>query len=606
MSRLESTTRKNNRASCFSAAVFQRPFVQPPNTTYLAWQKQLKKFLMSSTRKRGFSKNIRKSRRFNRYKRKLKMRRASQNQQEQLATKQMIELLEQQPITEPDKNSGFRLELITILKQFYERKGLYEQIEATIPDRRNQELTVYSKQSLMMSALMIFLLRMSSGNGFDTKSHDDDDKYCRRNVAKFIDAPEDCVPVIKTIEKFLRNLEVDSINNLMIAFFKDLQKSKFFKQHPNIMPGDFFLLAADCVHTHTYEHLHYIDKYGQNGCDCCLKRIYNRGTEKEKVKWQHQMLVFSFVFLGGLKIPIYRHCIRARQVVNMEDTSDDVHKQECELVALKAALPIIREAFPRMKIVLLLDGLYANRPVIRLASEQRCGYIIVRKDGCLTTVGSDCNGQAKLADHKSRTKVVRGRIKGWTIEQKYEWFNAISLETSTTKKIGTKEEIDTELSTNILRLFESRTNGGETKSYKCEWLFSQRLSAKNCQRAASHARLRWEEEDLFNSLKNRGYNLKHDFSRNPYSCFNWQGIALFAFGIFELFRFSETVKRRGAWPEVMLAEKLQAQLLQRPTEELFSERHLKVMVQFRYNFEIEVIAWSKTHEDIPERLLETG
>ena len=517
-----------------------------------------------------------------------------------------MEVLEQLPTTESEKNDDFKLELITILKQFCDRKGLHEQVEATIPDRRNQELTIYSKQSLMMSALMIFLLRMSSGNRFDTKSHDNDDKYSRTNVAKFIDAPENCVPVIKTIEKFLRNLEIESINNLMIAFFKDLQKSKFFKQHPNIMPGDFFLLAADCVHTHTYENLHYVDREGKNGCDCCLKRVYNRGTEREKVRWHHQMLVFSFIFLGGLKIPIYRHCIRARQIVNMEDASDDAYKQECELVALKVALPVIREAFSRMKIVLLLDGLYANRPVIRLANEQRCGYIIVRKEGCLATVGSDCDGQAKLANHKNSTQVLRGTIKGWRIEQRYEWFNAISLEASTTKKIGTKEEADAELTTNVLRLLETRTNGSETKPYKCEWLFSQRLSAKNCQIAASHARLRWEEEDLFNSLKNRGYNLKHDFSRNPYSCFNWQGIALFAFGIFELFRFSEAVKRRGTWPEVTLAEKLQAQLLQRPTEELFSERHLKVMVQFRYNFEIEVIAWSKTRQDIPERLLETG
>lgn len=120
----------------------------------------------------------------------------------QFTAEQVMEVLEQLPTTESEKNDDFKLELITILKQFCDRKGLHEQVEATIPDRRNQELTIYSKQSLMMSALMIFLLRMSSGNRFDTKSHDNDDKYSRTNVAKFIDAPENCVPVIKTIEKF--------------------------------------------------------------------------------------------------------------------------------------------------------------------------------------------------------------------------------------------------------------------------------------------------------------------------------------------------------------------------------------------------------------------
>jgi len=70
------------------------------------------------------------------------------------------------------------------------------------------------------------------------------------------------------------------------------------------------------------------------------------------------------------------------------------------LVALKSALPNIREAFPRMKIVLLLDGLYANRPVLRLAEEHRCGYIIVRKEGCLTLLAKDCNEQSASSNHK--------------------------------------------------------------------------------------------------------------------------------------------------------------------------------------------------------------
>jgi hypothetical protein len=534
------------------------------------------------------------------------MRGKLSKQREQLITGQTTAILNQLKTTDSEIKEDIKLELITMCKQFCERKGIYEQVEATIPDRRNQELIVYSKQSIMMSAMMIFMFRMASGNRFDDKSHDDDNQYSRANVAKFIDAPDDRVPVIKTIEKFLSNLEIDSVNNLMIAFFKDLQKSKFFKQHHGIMPGDFFLLAADCVHTHTYDHLHHVDQNGENDCDCCLKRVYNKGTENEKVRWQHHMLVFSFVFAGGLKIPVYRHCIRAKQIVNLENSSDAVHKQECELVALKTALPIIREAFPRMHIVLLLDGLYANRPAIRFAEEQRCGYIIVRKEGCLTTLATDCDGQAKLPNHKKNcTKTYRGMIDGWKIERRYEWFNSASLNESTKKKINAKEE-EKPLKTNVLRFLETRTNDKETKSYKCEWLCSQILSAQNCQTAAYHARLRWEEEDVFNSLKTRGYNLRHDFSRNPRSCFNWQGIALFAFAVFELFRFSEAVKQRGDWPQVTLAETLQAQLLQRPTEELFSERHLKIKIQFRYNFIIKTILINDAPQNHAENIPKTG
>lgn len=607
MSKQNSIICKNNRISFFLNIVHRSPFAQPKGTSYKAWQKQLKRLLRTFIRRRHHLNTTRNhcNTLINMLKRDLGKRQS--RQQEQLITEQTTTILNQLTTTASEKNEDIKLELITMLQQFCERKGIHKQVEETIPDCRNQDLIVYSKQSLMMSAMMIFLFKMASGNRFDEKSHDNDSKYSRANVAKFIDAPEDRVPVIKTIEKFLINLEMDSVNNLMIVFFKDLQKSKFFKQHPDIMPGDFFLLAADCVHTHTYDHLHHVGEDKKNDCDYCLKRVYNKETKNEKVSWQHQMLVFSFIFLGGLKIPVYRHCIRAKQVINLESASDAVHKQECELVALKTSLPIIREAFPRMDIVLLLDGLYANRPVIRFIKEQRCGYIIVRKDGCLKTLATDCDGQSKLENHKKNcTRTFRGMVNGWKIERKYEWFNSASLDTSTKKKIDTEQVEENHLKTNVLRFLETRTCGDETKSYKCEWLFSQTLSAKNCQTAAYHARLRWEEEDLFNSLKNRGYNLKHDFSRNPRSCFNWQGIALFAFSVFELFRFSEAVKQKGNWTQITLAETLQAQLLQRPTQELFSEEHLKVKIQFRYNFIKEVIMISEIQQNRPEELLKTG
>jgi hypothetical protein len=488
-------------------------------------------------------------------------------------------------------NGDVKLELITMLKMFWNRKNIAQNIEETIPDHRNPHAIIYTKQSIMMCAISIFLFRMGSGNKYDNKCRDKDEKYSVKNMAKFIDAPEDRVPVIKTIETFLKNFDEQKINDLMIAFFKDLQRSKFFQQHPQIMFGDFFLLAADCVHSHTYDHPHHTDENGHNDCKYCLKRVYNKATKNEKVRWIHNTLVFSFIFMGGLKIPIYRYPIHAKQIVNLENASEDTHKQECELIALKEALPLIREAFPRMNIVLLLDGLYANRPVMRLAEEQRCGYIIVRKDSCLPVLAKECNERAGTLNHKKNcTKKQKSIHAGWLIERKYEWFNSMYLGEG--------------VSTNVLRFYEICTKDGKKQQYQCEWLFSKRLSATTCELAVKEARARWEEEDIFNSLKNRGFNLKHDYSRDPCSCFNWQGLALFAFGIFELFRFSEAIKNRVNLPQITLAEKLEGQLLYKPTEEIFSESCLSQRVQFRYHFTIEFIVFNET--DRNNWVLETG
>jgi hypothetical protein len=360
------------------------------------------------------------------------------------------------------------------------------------------------------------------------------------------------------------------------------------------MPGDFFLLAADCVHIHTYDHPHYTDIHGNNGCGCCLKRVYNKGTNKETTRWVHNTLVFSFVFTGGLKIPVYRYSIHAKQVINLEGVSDEKHKQECELTALKTCMPVIRKAFPRMNLVLLLDGLYANRPVIRLMEEHKCGYIIVRKDGCLPSLGAECDEHCKHSNHrKNCTKHTRKIYKGWNIEQYYEWHNS--------KYLGEG------VSTNVLRFRETRTKEGrEEQTYKSEWLFSWRLSANNCESSAHQARSRWEIEDIFNTSKHRGYKLNHDYSRNPRSCFNWQGLSFFAFGIFELFRYSEVVKQRTDLSQMALAEKLLGQLLYKGTNEIFSEEQQTKKIQFRYDFITEKALYQKFCLNKADVLLSTA
>jgi hypothetical protein len=133
--------------------------------------------------------------------------------------------------------------------------------------------------------------------------------------------------------------------------------------------------------------------------------------------------------------------------------------------------------------------------VIRLATEQRCGYIIVRKDSTLTVLAKECDERTANQNHKKNcTKKLKSSHEGWLIERKYEWFNSMYLGEN--------------VSTNVLRFCEIREKVGKEEKYKCAWLFSKKLSAATCELAVRQARARWEEEDIFNSLKNRGFNFK--------------------------------------------------------------------------------------------------
>jgi hypothetical protein len=242
-----------------------------------------------------------------------------------------------------------------------------------------------------------------------------------------------------------------------------------------------------------------------------------------------------------------------------------------------------------MKICLLLDGLYANRPTLQLAEQYGCKYAIVRKEACLPSLGKDCDGLARLPNHQKDHTKITVHVEGkWKITRNYEWFNNMDLGVDKDKPIIT----------HVLRFLETRektnqrTEKKEIERYKGEWLYSEKLFFRTCEPAARKARLRWEEEDLFNSQKNREFNYKHDYSRHPRSFIIWQALSFFAFGIFELFRFSEPVMQRicisteskKTISRIALVEKLSAQLCERPTEEIFSKACMSKRIQFRYDF----------------------
>jgi hypothetical protein len=87
---------------------------------------------------------------------------------------------------------------------------------------------------------------------------------------------------------------------------------------------------------------------------------------------------------------------------------------------------------------------------------------------------------------------------------------------------------------------------------------------------AKQARHRWKEEDLGNSLKNRGFNLKHDFSRHPQSQSIWLYLQLIAYALTSLFLLSEIgYQCRKKFTLKFLMEQMLRDLLRFPFDFLF-------------------------------------
>jgi hypothetical protein len=410
---------------------------------------------------------------------------------------------------------------IAYFKIFLERFAIKELIEKHLTDPRKKEGD-YSFCTLIKTVLANCLFLCGSQNSFQTTARKTGEQ--ENNVAHFIGSENEKIPDPKTIDTVMRGLDYEGCNDILMDLFEKVRESKLFFNHPELIPDGEYHLGCDAETIHTYKPG--CDHDCEN-CPYCLKR-----TRDKTVWYNHTVLVGSLVSPGGFKLPIYVHPIKAEAVREKESASDNEHKQECELSAFKVVARIIRERFPKLRICMLLDSLYANGPNIRLLNEINFNYFIVRKDGSMPTVGEDCDGLMKLPDHVENNHVFERFHdgKGNIIEKKYDFFNDIAYQ---------------DVKVHIIRFQEKRINSklNKIETTYWEWISGEKITKKNVAKLSARARVRWEEEDQFNTAECRGFNMRHDYSRNPTAQMAWVVFLNLAIGLEHLFIYTTTSVR---------------------------------------------------------------
>jgi hypothetical protein len=444
---------------------------------------------------------------------------------------------------------------------------------ASLPDQRQPGKIKYTFSSLMLWAFSTCAFRVGSKHAFQTelgsaRSHQ------REGILNLLGIKGDDLPHVSTVDNALAQLPIESLNSMTINLVHQLMQRKFFYNHSELLPKNALLVGCDGFHTHTYDHPHATNKDGANACPYCLPRTYNKGTDKEITKWVH-ISVTVMLICNGITLPLYFYPLKAVDV-NVEQ-SDEKLKQECELKATQAILPLIREAFPRMVIVFLGDSLYANRPMIRLCNELNIEYLIVLKDGSLKTLHKKCNelNETKFYQ-KYCTRKTNEILKEKTIRKQASWFN--------------KVDLGEDVYTNVLRYQEEihHKNGVCTPGYKGAWISSRKITNGNCLDIVAEGRSRWNQEDVHNTVNTRGYEMQHDMARtDPNLLMVWRCITLLATFVFTLFQYTVVAQRgRRSRSLKKFAQDMLNELLTIPWEIIKQSYILsQERVQFRYRFE---------------------
>lgn len=348
----------------------------------------------------------------------------------------------------------------------------------------------YDLVSLLMHGLSTHLFRAPSKNKFHLHLMRPD---ASKAVAKFNGIEKGGSPCVRTFDDLLLNLDPKDFVPILPAIFQALCRQKVFQLHPEFIPWGEYAITIDAQVTHVY---HKDSQHPCQMCPYCLKR--SRGN---KVWYLHLDLVASFVAPNGLQIPLLIHRIRARP--DWEQLSEDKWKQECERTAFPHLLKDLRQYFPRLKMCIHLDALYATDPILTLLRELRMGYSIVRKIKVLKTVGEDCEGLKAI----SRPLTITKDTKRFKVSQSIYFFNDVLFRGHHLHVIQVDEVAEKKPSRRFAKILSKKTHW--------EWLVHQELTRKNTPAIATGSRIRWKQENMFNDLQHRGFAICHDFNRAP-------------------------------------------------------------------------------------------
>jgi hypothetical protein len=216
-------------------------------------------------------------------------------------------------------------------------------------------------------------------------------------------------------------------------------------------------------------------------CEHCLHRRHG-----EEITYYHSAVVGAIVRPGNNAVlPVMAEPITNR---------DGKEKQDCEHEAGKRWLLAHGKEYQWLKAVLLGDDLYSDQPF--------CEAVLAQKMSFLFTCKPDSHPW--LSETVEQSFLEERVVKKWTGRNHqistYRWINGVPLRDSKDALI-----------VNYLYLQIRNETTGKTV-YTNSWITDKKITAENVELLALCARARWKIENEHNNvLKNRGYNLEHNF-----------------------------------------------------------------------------------------------
>lgn len=323
----------------------------------------------------------------------------------------------------------------------------------------------YALTDGMMSGLAMFSLKdpslLSFIENYDAR---------RENLEQIFKIKE--VPSENGLRKLLDPVDPIKLLPVFQALYQEPEVERAVKERQCFSAlGGYVAIAADGTE-------HFCSN--QINCPHCLVRKRNDGA----LQYYHQMVAACIVKPNEKTVfPVFAEAI-TRQ--------DGATKNDCEYNAFKRLTPNLERILPGLKKVILLDGLFADGPAIKVMQANHMDFITVIKEGYVLI-------QAARLEQKGQLQSMTW-VKNKHFQCRAKWTKGLILN-------GANQDMEV----NYLQFEEVDRRTGKT-TYAGKWITSLEIIEEIVPEFVSVARSKWKiENETFNVLKNHGYQLEHNF-----------------------------------------------------------------------------------------------
>ncbi len=365
---------------------------------------------------------------------------------------------------------------------------------AKIKDPRNPKKIKHKMTVLLIYGILCFAFQMASRR---EATREMTRPMFMANLRRLFPELEG-LPHHDTLARLLEQIEVSEIEQAHLDMIQHLIRGKKFLSY---LIAGCYPIAIDG--TQKFKRSSLWDE------ECLERKVRTKKKDEddaqepeEKKQYYVYVLEANLAFQNGMVIPLLS------EVLSYTAGDNNKNKQDCEQRAFKRLAKRLKKCFSHLPIMVLLDGLYPNGPIMEICRKNNWDFMIVLQDDSLPSVWEEIN------DLKPLQKENRLCRKWGDREQRFWWVSDIDYRyICPISKKQKQQMVHAVVCEESWEEIAPDSTEVVQKQSRHVWISAEPLHRRNVhERCNLGARHRWGIESGILVEKHQGYQYEHCFS----------------------------------------------------------------------------------------------